>query len=60
MDELPDLESTAALSAVALADGWMDPAQLHCLINKEAMPYSKANTCMASEGTVQDLYTKLS
>ena len=50
MNELPGDESKAALSTVKLKDGWMDPAQLYCLMKDYPNPISKACTFMASEG----------
>ncbi|KAL7543185.1 hypothetical protein ACHAXR_012598 [Thalassiosira sp. AJA248-18] len=54
VNDLPEPDSALALSTVKLADGWMHPAQLYCLIHNEPEPYTKANTFMASEGRIDD------
>ena len=55
VNELPDIDSNAATSTVELADGWMDPAQLHCQMNSNLPEvYSKAKTLMASDSRIDD------
>ena len=51
VNELPEPDSDAAVSTINLTDGWMHPAQLHCLINNESTQlYCKAHTFLASAG----------
>lgn len=52
---MPDIDSNAATSTVELANGWMDPAQLHCQMNSNLPEvYSKAKTLMASDSRIDD------